>query len=53
MSEKNQNQKKCDHVYFPCESTTSGNRIIVIEVRCNKCLSLVNLDKLKWEEQDV
>jgi len=53
MSEKkqvNSNQKPCEHVYFPCESTTTGGRISVIQVRCSKCLHLVALDKLKWVE---
>ena len=54
MSEKNQEKKpqkkECDHFYFPSKSITSGGQMKVTEVRCAKCLKVVDLEKLQWVE---
>ena len=54
MSEKKQSQaqkKQCDHVYIATKYTSAGGKIVACEVRCSKCLHLVNLEKLQWVEE--
>lgn len=53
MGESNQKKvKPCEHNYFPTRTKTQGGAMSVTEVRCAKCLTKIDIQKLEWKEEN-
>lgn len=42
----------CEHSYIVTCSSTSGGLVNALEMRCSKCLALVELEKLRWLDSE-
>ena len=42
----------CEHSYFVTQSFTTGGLMKVRHVRCSRCLKLVDLEQLEWQEEN-